>query len=993
MLAAISLATRVKEYFRIQEIEPKVDSVLLAAILNGETAANVSHLVSERASLLEERTNAGEGPLTVAMLNRRADLMHVFLAYSTCISELEDANRFPVDIAVAYGDLQAVRTLAERTTLDPFHLPFRTCGLLATAAHFGHLKIVKYLIAMSEGLTLGETDDFDDAVLAGGPRDTVCDPGYESVNSGVKDAIPQSIFNPSNRDKHINPDWTLSWVRSAIQSDQLEVFQWALSSYYCDGLIRHSDMLDKSASEAISYASLGILDWMTEDASEIGDVVNIRKIVQRSPEVLSIWGNLGRRRSHESFCRWTIEKMGLDVLQPIDKSSCVLERVCQSGDAESLQMLIEEYGVRVNCIVLSTSTNDTPLTVALRAWMEQLESNPESSPAAVRLLAKHGCSINVRYQDGYLTPVIEAARDGHLVAVRFLVEELGADLTICRARASALDHACSRSHKNVAMWIYNYMERNGTLYKVLNSSTVNYCLARDLIDMAKSILKKYPRLADRDDIDSSTRGTTVLDSALRLNHVSFAKWLLNEPGLNISLETHYTNGTLARCVRHWKSEAVAFIVAQFGRNHTVLDETIAITDASDMGLVSYAAGMGAIDIVVVLIEVGGVNVPNSISNEAPGFMALINGKCAILRYFVENCGLELTSHPSSVDLLYLAAAGENLDPVETRALFRFLLDDILPKDALDFTNRSGRTALIHAAEHGRDLVVRILLESGAHWNWQDGDGLDAPAHAIMNDHLKTVKVFYEFGGANVFSPRHLHLAVASGAQECFDYLIDIVFQRIFRRPSAVDAQLQIELNTDTEESYNPNSPFDVERMSRIKDLFVTASVANQYEMIVHFICNRRFNRPGLHWPISLNLDFRRGWQGTKEMWKKLFTLGFVGQLLNAPTWKLVEAKRNSDLLDTKIPFTTTHLHSVIEACSTGNLPWLKALVESGADLHISTPHGLTPLLAACSAGSIPIVKWLMNKGCSIFQETPLGTPLFVSRGLVRNFLLRQHNVV
>lgn len=951
----------------------------------------VSRLVSERVTLLEERTVAGEGPLTLAMLHRRADLVHVFLAYSSSISELEGENRFPVDIAVAYGDLDALRVFGERTKLDPFHLPLRTCGLLATAAHFGHLKIVKYLLALSEGLAVGEDEELDNLVLAGGLRDTLCDPGYETVNSGVNDAIPRSIFNPSNRDKHINTDWTRSWVRSAIQSDQLEIFQWALSTYYCDGLIRHSDMLEKSASEAISCASLGILDWMTEDASEIGEVVNIRKIVQRSPAMLSIWGNLGRRRSDESFCRWSIEKMGLDVLKPIDKSSCVLERVCQSGDVESLQMLIEEYGVRVGSVVLSHSTNDTPLTVALRAWMEQLESNPESSPAAVRLLAKHGCSVNVRYQDGYLTPVIEAARDGHLQAVRLLVEELGADLTLCRARASALDHACSRSHKTVAMWIYNHMDRNGTLYKVLNSSTVNYCLARDLIDMARSILKKYPRLADRDDIDSSTRGTTVLDSALRLNHVSFASWLLAEPGINITLDTHYTHGTLARCVRHWKSEAVAFIVAQFGPNHTVLDEKIAIAGVSYMGLVSYAAGMGALDMVRTLVESGGLQVPNSISDEAPGFMALINGKCTVLRYFVDHCGLELTALPSSVELLYLAAAGENLDEVETRALFRYLLDDVLPKDALDFTNRSGRTALIHAAEHGRDLVARILLESGAHWNWQDDGGLDAPGHAVMNDRLKTVKVFYEFGGANIFSPRHLHLAVASGAIECFGYLLDIVFQRIFRRPSAIDVHLKIELPVDSVESYNPDSPFDVERMSRIKDLFVTAAVADQYEMLDHFISTRRFNRPGLHWPISLNMDFRRGWSGSGEMWKKLFTLGFVGQLMNAPNWRLLEAKRNTESLDAKIPFTTTHPRSVIEACSTGNLPWLKALVESGADLHFETPYGLTPLLAACRADSLSIVKWLMAKGCSIFNGTSLGTPLSVSQGLVRIFL--HQNVV
>lgn len=1086
-----------REYFELVTIEVSADAVLLPLLLLGETYAELSNLLSNRPRLLRERSVGNFGPVALAALFRRHDLIRLFLTFDEASEEFLAVHTHPSSISIALGDVEALKLMWTGYPRNLLSFDPVTSSFYNISAQFGHLSLLKKFLWIFEHENHGNDRDAGDDEGTGGQirNDKNSSAPFDVGALDSEPTFPEDIFNASHRDLHINADFGISWLESAVQGDQLQVLKWALSTYYGCSNVSSSpsygrepacvststsaststsnnntiarsmqrvladedrnaliDILQKVSSSAIWHLSFEILEWLLSEEAEknifrrgissrrvvandvgvggggdnkgFGDnprgrgvshffgggggpgdepgdglpgpllfgedghgnglILDIAETMRHSEVAQEIWRFEVR---FEKVARWLVEKVGLDVLKPGFKGRSVLEVLCRDPFVEPLQMLIDKFGVDMKTVVLDPVTNDTPFTVALRSWMKVLQTNPHSEPDVLRLLVAHGCSVNVRYREEYMTPVIEASREGSLKAVKILVEEFGADLTLCKPRASALDHACAKAHKDIAHWIFDRMEADGTLYKVLNSQLVSHCLARDLLDLAMVILKRYPKLADRDKSQSSTHGTTVLDSALRLNLVDFAIWLLDEqPTLGVTLEAHYSVGTLAWCVRLRNTAAVELIVSRIEKNNAILDERILLADHSSVSLLCYAAGVGALEIVKILVEIGGIKVSNSIADHAPAFMALINGKSSVLRYFVDHCGVNLVTDTSCVELLYLAAAGEKLDEAETRDLFHFLLDELLPKEALDYTDSRGRTPLIHAADHGRSLVVRILLEHGAHWNWQDEAGFDAPGRAILGNHLATVKVLFEFGGANLFGPHHLHIAVASGSIECFDYLFDTVFKRIFIPSSA--KQTSNEASSSTRILHRSSShplelnhlhkPFHSEKIDRIQELLISAAVGHQYEMLEHFVMKRHFNRPGLHWHPHLNLDFRIGWQGPSQLWKLLYCHGLVGQLLNASIFKLKEARLEGEhdaFLSKRIPFSTTHLHSVLEACATHNLTWLKALYECGADLQIETPSGLTPLIAAAQSGSLPIVTWLISKGCSPFERTILGTPL------------------
>src|SRR5207253_11243319 len=64
----------------------------------------------------------------------------------------------------------------------------------------------------------------------------------------------------------------------------------------------------------------------------------------------------------------------------------------------------------------------------------------------------------------------------------------------------------------------------------------------------------------------------------------------------------------------------------------------------------------------------------------------------------------------------------------------------------------------------------------------------------------------------------------------------------------------------------------------------------------------------------------------------------------------------------------------------GNLPIVKYLVQSGANLEAKSPGGLTPLHHAAYEGYLPIVEYLLKEGAHYTSRTKSGkTPKDLAR--------------
>ena len=75
---------------------------------------------------------------------------------------------------------------------------------------------------------------------------------------------------------------------------------------------------------------------------------------------------------------------------------------------------------------------------------------------------------------------------------------------------------------------------------------------------------------------------------------------------------------------------------------------------------------------------------------------------------------------------------------------------LLDKTFVDTSNRTGVTALMHAANHDHSEIVSLLLPRSANANKTDRTGGFTLICAAQYGHLQTVKVRDHFSGAFCF---------------------------------------------------------------------------------------------------------------------------------------------------------------------------------------------------------------------------------------------------
>ena len=59
---------------------------------------------------------------------------------------------------------------------------------------------------------------------------------------------------------------------------------------------------------------------------------------------------------------------------------------------------------------------------------------------------------------------------------------------------------------------------------------------------------------------------------------------------------------------------------------------------------------------------------------------------------------------------------------------------------------------------------------------------------------------------------------------------------------------------------------------------------------------------------------------------------------------------------------------LIAACEIGDLPEVRRLVESGADVNCKTVMGITPLLKAVFKGHVEVLRFLLSEGANVNHD-------------------------
>ncbi|KAL6847064.1 hypothetical protein ACP4OV_022917 [Aristida adscensionis] len=191
------------------------------------------------------------------------------------------------------------------------------------------------------------------------------------------------------------------------------------------------------------------------------------------------------------------------------------------------------------------------------------------------------------------------------------------------------------------------------------------------------------------------------------------------------------------------------------------------TDARGKNVLHFAASKGRLEIVKYLVEELGLDVNSrSIHDETPMLFAAQNGSVPVLKYLIDHGGdPACTDSSGSTPLHYAAEHGQ------CEAL-RLLLSRGVPVDPLDLHG----APLHKAASKSQDEAVKILLEHGADPNRVFNHIFSPLMKAICGQSLKCVKLLVEAGAdVNIrrpSGPSILIEAVDDGLTDIVKFLLE-----------------------------------------------------------------------------------------------------------------------------------------------------------------------------------------------------------------------------
>lgn len=887
------------------------------------TVLEVNYILQRNIRALEELDEAGRGPLELCSTFGRPELLELLLTFEPSKAEVICRGEIILFGACAEGHLKAVQLLTEKYGALMKKLPAGEAPI-GVAARYGHLDVVKYLNSMGEGEP-SENGDYS-------PRDS------------------RWIFQMSNflwmwKFGFSSPKRTLALATHHYEEIQHMIFD-------------------------IAIENVLIFQWFVTDE------------------------NIVAHFDTPAFAREHAHRL---VITAINR-----------GYPRLLDSLVDDCKVDLSQVHLQQS--GSLLTYALTLWLRNPE-DPEGSRRGIFLsVMQHGFSLNIQFECPGITAdttikavressetidkpymgthLILAARHGNLEVVKLLVELGASDLDTGSPGGpggSAFYQsivAVEEHGEETALWILNYMDAHGTLFKVATNEILAVCVFRGAYQVALALLRKFPKFGE---IRIGKGDFSILDTVLLQDEVDLAKSMLSDPNLSITWRTHLSKATFAHCVAKQQLNSARFILAS--RHEISWRLAIDVPDDGSVphGIMTRALLLPELDIAKTLIqEVEGAKLPKPSHDPSNPFnIAIFTARADIIDLYAshkeEGYGMELNA-VGDTWFHCICMQGRRTSSEQKAAVLRRLFDMVGPEIA-ELSNVDGDTPMLSAITVDDPLIIKTLLDAGVSIHSGESEAyfdfiskISAnfrplpdelalpPIHmAIVNRSLTFLRAVFERFGTSAFRPEYLILATWIPALGVSQFFIETIFPSYlpFGPPGA------------------SISDFDEETVQKVRNLYYVATNARNWVLIHHLAITRNLHclAPEYFFP-----DVRSAFTGPIGHWEELYDVQIVGRCMNISVEQIRSLRAND-------PHTTVMVaiadSTVITCCIDANLPLLKAMYKRGADLNrtIGPQLGKLIVFAGGSFNGLNLVKWLLSKGCTLFVDTGLGRGLPDLQGL------------
>uniref|UniRef100_A0A8C8STY5 K Homology domain-containing protein n=1 Tax=Pelusios castaneus TaxID=367368 RepID=A0A8C8STY5_9SAUR len=509
-----------------------------------------------------------------------------------------------------------------------------------------------------------------------------------------------------------------------------------------------------------------------------GAQVNMPADSFESPLTLAACGG------HVELAALLIER-GANLEEVNDEGYTPLMEAAREGHEEMVALLLAQ-GANINA--QTEETQETALTLACCGGFSEVAD----------FLIKAGADIEL----GCSTPLMEAAQEGHLELVKYLLAA-GANVHATTATGdTALTYACENGHTDVADVLLQAgadleHESEGGRTPLMKAARAGHlCTVQFLISKGANVNRATANndhtvvslacagghlavvellLAHGADPTHRLKdGSTMLIEAAKGGHTNVVSYLLDYPNNVLSVPTTDMSQLTPPSqdqsqVRH-KEKLFCIKNTSHLQMSTFFLPTMKTESNHDTALTLACAG-GHEELVSVLIARGANIEHRDKKGFTPLILAATAGHVGVVEILLDKGGdIEAQSERTKDTPLSLACSGGRQEVV----------DLLLARGAnKEHRNVSDYTPLSLAASGGYVNIIKILLNAGAEINSRTGSklGISPLMLAAMNGHVPAVKLLLDMGSdinAQIETNRNtaLTLACFQGRAEVVSLLLD-----------------------------------------------------------------------------------------------------------------------------------------------------------------------------------------------------------------------------